>query len=330
MTWTRQRLEDALADYERALVEAGRTRGTINTYVGDARRFVEWLVRNDWPRGLSPTETRSEPRRSLSATRVAVASAIPPPTALRAIADDWSRAGRPSQEAIAWPRDRWERDFPDRRELFRSLPSALDRASVRQVCATAATSPQAAENALLATLAWGFGWIGYGPYRARLMLMTPKAGERLRSVARIAAAEGALAAYVSLGTENRIKGLGPAFGTKYLAFCQPDSQPVTALIHDFLVSEWLGANGRPDLRASTWTPEIYAAYLDQMHAWAQDLGITPETLEYLIFQHEADIRGSQWARGLAGRSEGLAKPIPGTLSLLGEPALSDPPRELGC
>ena len=100
------------------------------------------------------------------------------------------------------------------------------------------------------------------------MLLAPDAAKRLRAVAKIAANEGAIAAYRSLGHENRIKGLGPAFGTKFIAFCQPEAVLPAALIHDELVTAWLEANGRADLRASTWAPRKYEAYLAQMGAWA--------------------------------------------------------------
>jgi hypothetical protein len=37
-----------------------------------------------------------------------------------------------------------------------------------------------------------------------------------------------------------------------------------------------------------------------MGVWAKELGVTPETIEYLIFQDEADRRpGNQWASGAA-------------------------------
>ncbi len=167
---------------------------------------------------------------------------------------------------------------------------ADDRMAVRSVCARAGESEKAAQQALLATLAWGYGWVGYGPHRADDMLLAPDAANRLRAVAKIAENEGAIAAYRSLGRENRIKGLGPAFGTKFIAFCQPEYVLPAALIHDELVTAWLEANGRSDLRASTWAPRKYEAYLDQNVAWATELGVTPETLEYLIFQDEADRR----------------------------------------
>jgi hypothetical protein len=187
--------------------------------------------------------------------------------------------------------------FRDDAEFFGRLADELDRDAVRDVARHAIKDAASARNALLATLAWGFGWVGYGPYRADEMLTDPHAGEHLTNVATIVRDEGALAAYRSLAGVNRVRGLGPAFGTKYIAFCVPEGADPAALIHDELVTAWLEENGRPDLRATTWAPRIYEAYLDQMHAWARELGVTPDTVEYLIFQEEADRRpGNQWAR----------------------------------
>ena len=84
----------------------------------------------------------------------------------------------------------------------------------------------------------------------------------------------------------------------------PEGVLPAALIHDELVTSWLEANGRADLRASTWAPRKYEAYLDQMQAWAKDLRVAPETIEYLIFQDEADMRpGNQWARTAEGSDD---------------------------
>ena len=206
--------------------------------------------------------------------------------------------------AMPWPRDRWEAAFPSHKKVLRALPAALDRTAVRSVCARAGASEKAAQQALLATLAWGYGWVGYGPHRADAMLLAPEAAKRLRAVAKLAANEGAISAYRSLGRENQIKGLGPSFGTKFIAFCQPEGVLPAALIHDELVTSWLEANGRADLRASTWAPRKYEAYLDQMQAWAKELRVTPETIECLIFQDEADsCPGNQWARTADGSGD---------------------------
>lgn len=108
--------------------------------------------------------------------------------------------------------------------------------------------------------------------------------------------EGPVAAYGRLARDCPMKYLGPAFGTKFLAFCQPAGQPVVALIQDELVSSWLARHGRPDLTSNGWSERTYAAYLSQIHAWAAELGCDAETVERLIFQAEADTRGNQWSQ----------------------------------
>ena len=295
MAWTKEQLDEALTAYERDLVKVGRTAGTVTTYVGDARRFVEWLAGN---RDLAaPGQTRGSrtTRPVVRALRAGTGGLVPPPAALRKLVDDWKNRGWPAQKAMPWPRDRWEAAFPAYKTFLHALPTEIDRTTLRTVCAGAGGGERAAQEALLATLVWGFGWVGYGPHRADAMLLAPDSAKRMRAVAKIAANDGAMAAYRSLGRENRIKGLGPAFGTKFIAFCQPEGVLPTALIHDELVTAWLEANGRADLRASTLAPRKYEAYLDQMQAWAEDLHVTPETVEYLIFQDEADRRpGNQW------------------------------------
>jgi hypothetical protein len=158
--------------------------------------------------------------------------------------------------------------------------------------------PEAARAAFLATMAWGYGRVGYGPDRARRILeSTAAADDRLMQVAQTLALDGPVAAYTELGGRCRLVGFGPAFGTKFLAFCQPASRTLTALIHDNLVSAWLDLHGRPDLVSKGWETVTYAAYLEQMHLWAAELRSDPEDVEYLIFQSMANEVGGQWAVG---------------------------------
>ena len=128
------------------------------------------------------------------------------------------------------------------------------------------------------------------------MNLSARAPEQLHAVALTVAEDGPVPAYGRLAGDCRMEYLGPAFGTKYLAFCQPPGQPVVALIHDDFVSSWLARNGRPALVSLGWSEQTYEAYLTQMHAWSAELGCDPETVEYLIFQAEAERRASQWSQ----------------------------------
>jgi hypothetical protein len=296
MPWTRRQLDQAVMEYERVLTEAQQAPGSIRTAVGDARRFVRWLDGEFRPRARQDAKGSSRPRSAEGTGPPPVRGLRSAPNELRTLIEAWNRQGQPLQVGIEWPRERWRAAFPDQRALWRDLPELLDRTSVRAVTDRAADSPAAAETALIATLAWGFGWVGYGPHRAdKILTSTPDSRGHLQTVASLARVDGALAAYRGLAHEHRIKWLGPAFGTKFITFCQPAGAQPVALIHDQLVGAWLAAHGRPDLAAASWSPPRYEAYLDQIHVWADSLGVNPETVEYLIFQAEADERGNQWA-----------------------------------
>ena len=88
--------------------------------------------------------------------------------------------------------------------------------------------------------------------------------------------------------------LGPAFGTKYLHFCQPTGQPGRALILDAFAAEGLQRFAETSLDPIPWAEPTYRTYLRLMHTWAGALKIDPEDLEYCIFKAIADERGSQW------------------------------------
>jgi hypothetical protein len=296
MAWTRRQLDQAVMDYERVLTEAQQAPGSIRTAVGDARRFVRWLDGEFEPQARKDSRVSLHLRSAYGTRRTALRGLVSAPKELMTLIDQWNKQGQPPQVGIEWPRERWRTAFPKQQALWRDLPELLDRKAVRAITDRAAESPAAAETALIATLAWGFGWVGYGPHRAdKILISTPDSRRHLQAVAALARVDGAMAAYRGLAHEHRIKGLGPAFGTKFIAFCQPAGRQPVALIHDQLVGAWLATHGRPDLAAASWSSPRYEAYLDQIHVWADALGVNPETVEYLIFQAEADVRGNQWA-----------------------------------
>jgi hypothetical protein len=216
--------------------------------------------------------------------------------ALEGLVKEWRSEGEPAQKGIEWPRSDWLAAFPRHEDLVRRLPRVLTRASVRDVCADATHDEAAAERAFLAVMVWGYGRVGYGRHRVQEILSaTPRSAERLVTVARTLAASGAVAAYHSFGDDedSRLKGLGPAFGTKYLYFCQPDGAEPVALIHDSNVVKWFKRHAGLDLSCDGWDESIYSGYLDQMRDWATALRCRPDDLELRIF--EATVQG-QWAK----------------------------------
>jgi hypothetical protein len=151
---------------------------------------------------------------------------------------------------------------------------------------------------MLAVMAWGYGNVGYGPFRTKKILTSrPDAARCLEQVAQTLERDGAVAAYRRLASsaDCRLRGLGPSFGTKFLYFSQPQCHQVTALIFDSLVSEWLFREANLYLPCQTWRAVTYEAYLSTMQAWSRELGVRPDDVECSIFQAMAAERANQWA-----------------------------------
>ena len=208
----------------------------------------------------------------------------------------WLDQGSPPQAGIVWPRRRWVTAFPGHGELLHALPDQLDRRTVQEHCESASDSPEGAERAFLVVMAWGYGDVGYGPFRvARMLAESPDAPARLQRAAKALAGSGALAGYEALGDYrvSRLKWLGPAFGTKFLHFCSPPGSP-PALILDRLVADWIRTNTGVSFNPVPWRSHTYRRYVDLLAEWAGELGIESDELETCLFTDEASRTGSQW------------------------------------
>lgn len=76
--------------------------------------------------------------------------------------------------------------------MLQALPEVLHREGVRRACSDAAADATRAAMAFVAVMAWGYGGVGYGPYRTRRILTArPDAGERLAKAARRLRDQGA-------------------------------------------------------------------------------------------------------------------------------------------
>jgi hypothetical protein len=219
------------------------------------------------------------------------------PATVRGLVDIWRAAGCPTQPAMPWNRERWNAWNPRHHSTLAALPDALDRPTVRRLCEHATTSPEAAERAFVATMVWGYGEVGYGAFRVNRILSVNRApGARLHTTAKALSERGAVAGYAELADyqASRLRFLGPAFGTKFLAFCSRDAEH-NALILDRLVANWLQRNTTLDLDPVPWNLSTYARFVDQLQEWSAALDISPDDLECRIFSAESDATGNQWS-----------------------------------
>jgi len=125
-----------------------------------------------------------------------------------------------------------------------------------------------ATDLFLASMMWGNGRTGYGPYRTSIALNIPRNGadpiKVIDEVGRLAASSDIKDAYETMS--NALWKIGPAFGTKFLYFASPlDNQ---ALIFDGVVAQWSSPDStwKPQQSSAwSWNWETYSSYLD----WCQ-------------------------------------------------------------
>jgi hypothetical protein len=144
-------------------------------------------------------------------------------------------------------------------------------------------------------MAWGYGTVGYGPWRTARILQTSADGpDRLVTVAQRLAKAGAVDAFGLLGGDCRLRWLGPAFGTKYLYFCPQRAADPKALILDRLVARWLARHVDESFNALSWSSRRYRLYLDLVGSWADALDVASDDIEWCIFQAESNQTPNQW------------------------------------
>jgi hypothetical protein len=220
------------------------------------------------------------------------------PSAVARVVGEWQAGGSPGQQGIRWPRARWLAAFPESGDALAALPDWLDRGTVRAACSGAAGSSAAAWQAFVVVMAWGYGTVGYGAWRtARILQGDAHAPDRLASIAQQLAERGALDAYGLLGGACRLRGLGPAFGTKYLYFCPQRAAGPRALILDRLVARWLARNVSVSFNPGFWSSKTYGRYLDLVGSWADALGVASDEVEWCIFRAESEKRGTSGPPG---------------------------------
>jgi hypothetical protein len=282
------------ATFAALTIGAAASRGALyeaRTALRRARPGADPIVQSDIDRALA---TLGAPVRAPN-TRAAQGPSGSPERALeglRILIREWRDRACPSQRAVEWDRAGWvdafgEDPFRPHGERLRRVPASLDRADVRRIAAEAIRGPAEAEFAFLVVKAWGDAGNGYGWFRARESLeRTSEPGRRLLGATRALRDRGPFAAYERLadGGESRVFGLGPAFGTKYLYFCQPEGQRPRALIHDAVLAGWLREHAGLALGSEKWSLPRYRGYLSQMHSWAERLDCEPDDVELCIFQ----------------------------------------------
>lgn len=194
------------------------------------------------------------------------------------------------QPSMEFSPERWIDRAPDHANVFAELPDLLDRISVRGFCSRQPYDDAGAIGVFIASQVWGYGRIGYGPFRLGEALADPRTALVLGSTRALLRDGGTAAAFRELCVTHELPRVGTAFGTKFLHFADPTGR---ALILDSVVAGWLRQHTSVRFRCLRDERE-YATWLALAASWAAEAGTTPERIELLVFSDglPAD---SQWA-----------------------------------
>jgi hypothetical protein len=196
---------------------------------------------------------------------------------------EWVDAGKAEQESFDWSRSqkKWARTFFDHSDFILGLPPRIDRKFVRSIM----ESDVSIADKFLTVMIWGYGDIGYGPYRVNRMLESSEFETKISKSYEIAQSGTPLLAYDYL-SKNRIQLLGPSFGTKWISFATPKNNP--APIYDSFIAKWIDIFASDEFNGVSTNPEnwnlkTYTAYYHWLKKMEAKFAIGADTLEYIIF-----------------------------------------------
>jgi hypothetical protein len=202
----------------------------------------------------------------------------------------WREAGSTPQGAFDWSKSsaNWTRDIPQMKKFIESLPRSLDRTFLRE---TAKNQDFSAVEKFTATMIWGYGDVGYGSYRVKKMFNSLDFVRKIENSFSMCQSNEPLAAYSYL-SKNRIEQLGPAFGTKWIAFVTPTGSP--APIYDSLIGTWFSTFAAADFEGVSLNPEVwslktYTSYVLWMSKVAEKHSIKCDDLELVLFQEASKL-----------------------------------------
>lgn len=214
-------------------------------------------------------------------------------------------------QAVKFDPESWSRYLlsADRRPLesiLQALPEALARGSMTRQdvvkLADAATTKARREALLVAALVWGKGPRNNRMFPSFVRLLSDPRLETALTTSANHAREGRPADAYQAWRKSGVRGLGEAFFTKWLwAASHIGGNEFTVdrprcLVLDIRVWNSLGHKDHPwssVVAAGTKRrPERYEAYTRACALWADELGVTPEQVEWALFRANGSVKAS--------------------------------------
>ena len=217
---------------------------------------------------------------------------------LTKLVESWKANGSPEQEGFDWSssRDSWIEAFPRSSKFISELPIEIDRGVVREKCNSERLKIR---EKFLSVMIWGYGDRGYGPYRVTQMLNQENSEEILTQVFE-KCQEGDPTGADDFLRSNRIRILGPSYGSKFITFCTP--REIGAPIYDSLISMWIRKYAEREFfgvstSSETWNLKAYSRYWDWVKEHSDELGCYPDQIELVLFRDAENkfSKASNWS-----------------------------------
>lgn len=200
------------------------------------------------------------------------------------------RAQHPVEDqAIRWQREHWATDKLD------GLQVELD--AIAEGCKADGDSLLIARRHVLemadgdairqflSSMVWGYGTAGYGPERVGEIVRHAGPGLRTKlENQRHAAQLGPQQAWTSFKFSDHLRGLGPAFASKfaYFAAYERSESPLKPLIVDLNTSWAMWKLIK--LPRSVERQDTYVQYVEEAHRWADEIGCRADDVEWALFE----------------------------------------------
>ena len=200
------------------------------------------------------------------------------------------------EQRFSVPLQWWEKEFAEHRMRSSLVGTSISRGDLFAIADDALNSPDAALQLLWNSIAWGSG-MGTRNIRTRIAAVADNAsaaGQLLQRAAHTSRVDPQ-AAYDLLYPENKaaLRGLGPAFFTKYLYFAGAGAAVHPCCILDKRVALALRVIGWESLPTQQWLSSAYKRYNELLQRWSGEIA-TPriDLIERWLFDKAGNAAAS--------------------------------------
>lgn len=202
----------------------------------------------------------------------------------------------PDEQIVGYKAATWATRFgqdSDFQHLNQHYPTGISRRQIAQLVQDIAVGDfdfSRLRKSFLATMIWGYGTVGYGPFRTEKMLGSSNVETVLTDTYFLLKSGDIVQAYQRFQVDR----CGPAFFTKFFYFIglglnlKPlplilDSVVANSLAHPDMLGEGIQELASLTNGSVGRYAEGYQKYITLMDEWADELDCRPDAIEYFLF-----------------------------------------------